>query len=202
MLFAKTITLVLTWDKGLNGNLSVTPVRTDSLVKLILGKRQNVIFLRRNICLFLVLELEGLSHSLLLKYGRNDDLSLLLITKRLEIIQIMAKNVRKRNELSFGLFLENFSFLKQLLGVLYQIFICLKQNLLQSQMHERGPSESKSIDVSSLLLPFERNGQHAQLLTVLVWPLPILLWLARPNWTLFLKWLMWCTQKRCIIVDF
>lgn len=168
MLFAKTITLVLTWDKGLNGNLSVTPVRTDSLVKLILGKRQNVIFLLwRNICLFLVLELEGLSHSLLLKYWRNDDLSLLLITKRLEIIQIMAKNVRKRNELSFGLFLENFSFLKQLLGVLYQIFICLKQNLLQSQTHERGPSESKSIDVSSLLFPFERNGQHAQLLTVL-----------------------------------
>lgn len=75
-------------------------------------------------------------------------------------MQIMAKNVRKRNELSFGLLLENFSFLKRLPGV-HQVFVCLKQNLLQSQTHERGP-----IDVSSLLFSLVGNGQHAQPLTI------------------------------------
>ncbi len=60
-------------------------------------------------CLYLVLEL-GLSRSYCSNMGAIDGLSLLLITKRLEIIQIIAKNVRKEMRSALGCFWRIFHF--------------------------------------------------------------------------------------------
>lgn len=206
MLFSKTVTLVL-WVKALNGyfHLSVTPVRTDSLVKLILGKRQNVIFLLwRNICLFLVLELE--------------DLSTLIAQIWAQWWFISPINYKEiRNNTNHGQKCQKKKW-AQLWAVFGEFFI--SETFTGSSLSNIHLFETESVtEPNAWTWPFriklyrrvkpsipfwEKQTECTTFLkkVLLKWPIPILLWLARPNWTLFLTWLMWCTQKPCIIVDF
>ncbi len=153
--------------------------------------------------LVFVLELEGLSHSLLLKYVRNDDLSLLLLTKRFRNNTIMAKKCQKKKWAQLWAVFGEFFISETVTGSSLSNIHLFETESVTEPNAWTWPFRIKVYWRVKPSVPFwEKRTACTTFNSLKVWPLPILLWLARPNWTLFLKWLMWCTQKRCIIVDF
>lgn len=91
---------------------------------------------------------------LLLKYGSNEVLSLKLITTRFKKNTNHGQKCQEKEMSSASwCFWRIFHFWNSCREFFIKYSSVFKLNALRSQTHERGPLESKSIDVSSLAFP-------------------------------------------------